>query len=305
MSAGLGSQGISVFRQSSDSRFALIENPPSAWPENAIGRMPADILPAATARLFDQALSDCLSSSQAQLFHFILDPPDRQVFEARVCPDEDGVLIVLRDVTSERSRDAALRALLREVSHRSKNLLAIVQSVAMQSAVHAKGVDDFLGKFRGRLHALSGAQDLVTDNDWQGTQLHALIANQLARLGSSAMTRTRVTGANPLLVPNAALHLGLAIHELAINALVHGGMEAGGNVWIDAQVVEEAGKQPTLEFRWRESGPHAGDQNGEARFGTLVLDRIAPMSVGGTADFSITPEAVDYRLTIPADQFEV
>lgn len=74
----------------------------------------------------------------------------------------------IREVTAERRREQLLRSLLREVSHRSKNLLAIIQSLAGQTARFSLTKDDFLRKFRGRLHALAQSQDLITDSDWRG-----------------------------------------------------------------------------------------------------------------------------------------
>jgi two-component sensor histidine kinase len=121
------------------------------------------------------------------------------------------------------------------------------------------------------------------------------------------LANLRVTGVNPLLGPNASLHVGLAIHELAANAVLHGALAEGmaGNVWVDAHLAERPGEAPDLVIEWQEAGIDASRPRHEPRFGTLVLERIVPLSVGGSAEFSIDSDGVRYRLSIPADQFEL
>lgn len=308
LSAALRGRGITVLHQDRDHRFDFAENLPAAWPQSEVtGRREGDVLPTPIADRFAQAYELCRTAGAPQMLEFDLREGSlRRQFEARLLPDEDGVITVITDVTDERSREIALASLLREVSHRSKNLLAIVQSVAMQTARHSEGVDDFLAKFRGRLHALSSTQDLVTESNWRGTYLQSLVTSQLTRVGHAALANLRITGANPLLGPNASLHIGLAIHELAANAVLHGALAEGkaGNVWVDAHLAEQASGPPSLVIDWQETGIDAGKARQEPRFGTLVLERIVPLSVGGSADFSITGDSVHYRLTVPADQFE-
>jgi two-component sensor histidine kinase len=309
LSAALRGRDISVLHQDLNHRYDLAENLPATWPQaNIIDKREADILPAPIAAQFADAHDLCQDTNEPQNIEFELtDNSHRHQFEAHLLPDEDGVTIVITDVTEDRGREAALTSLLREVSHRSKNLLAIVQSVAMQTAHHSGGIQDFLTKFRGRLHALSSTQDLVTESNWRGTYLHSLVTSQLTRVGHAALANMRITGDNPLLGPNASLHIGLAVHELAANAVRHGALAEGnaGNVWVDARIAKHADQPPDLIIEWQETGIDASRARQEPRFGTLVLERIVPLSVGGAAVFTINNESVRYRLTVPADQFEV
>lgn len=308
LSAGLRSRGICVLHQDADHYFDLAENPPPAWPEqDLLGRREADVFPPDVAARFANAHDQVRKSGDQQLIEFSLgDGPRRRLFEAHLCPDEDGVIAIIADITETRSRELAVASLLREVSHRSKNLLAIVQSVAMQTAHHSGGIQDFLSKFRGRLHALSSTQDLVTESNWRGTYLQTLVASQLTRVGSAVLSAVRMTGENPLLGPNASLHIGLAIHELGANAVLHGGLVNGksGLVWIDAQMLEHPGQPADLVIEWQESGTDSGKTVRGPRFGTLVLERIVPLSVGGSAELRVEPNSVRYRLVVPAGQFE-
>jgi two-component sensor histidine kinase len=308
LSAALHGRGITILHQGQDRLIDLAENLPAVWPQpDMIGRRETEFLPPSTAQHFAQAYDLCRSSGEPQMLEFeLIDGNRHRQFEAELMPDADGITTVITDVTDERGREATLASLLREVSHRSKNLLAIVQSVAMQTAHHSGGIEDFLAKFRGRLHALSSTQDLVTESNWRGTYLQSLVASQVTRVGHAALANMRITGANPLLGPNASLHIGLAIHELAANAVLHGALAQGnaGNVWVDAHLADQPLPFPDLVIDWQETGIDAQRARQEPRFGTLVLERIVPLSVGGTAEFTITGDSVHYRLTVPADQFE-
>lgn len=307
LSAGLREGGIFVLHQGADHRFDLAENPPAHWPQRVmLGRVEADVLPAEIAAAFADAVERCRQGQEQTIAFELGDGLRRRHFEAHMLPDETGVTTIVTDTTEARARDIAVASLLREVSHRSKNLLAIVQSVAMQTAHHSGNIKDFLDRFRGRLHALSSTQDLVTESNWRGTYLQSLIASQLIRVGPSVLANVRVTGENPLLGPNASLHIGLAIHELGANATLHGALADGdpGHIWIDARIVDQPGQPADLVIEWEETGIDAERISHEPHFGTLVLERIVPLSVGGSADFNIEPGSVRYRLVVPADQFE-
>ena len=308
-SIALRGHGICVLHQDNEHHFDLAENLPESWPQEILGLPESAAFPPDIAKLYSARHEQARSSGKEQNFVFELgEGLRRRVFETRLQHDgDDGVLGIITDVTESRAREVAMSALLREVSHRSKNLLAIVQSVAMQTARHSTTIQNFLDKFRGRLHALSSTQDLVTESNWRGTYLHTLITAQLTRVGSNRLAHVRITGENPLLGPNASLHIGLAIHELGANAVLHGALadDTPGHVWIDATLVDHPGQDADLVIEWQEAGIESGDALRQPHFGTLVLERIVPLSVGGSAQFFIEPDSLRYRLVVPADQFEV
>ena len=308
MSLGLAESGVCLLHQNSDRRYDLAENLPPAWTGlSFIGQTGDDVLPSALAREFGSADARCRSVGEKQTVTFELGEGSlRRAYQATLLCDDNGVTTVIRDQTDKRAREAAVNALLREVSHRSKNLLAIVQSVAMQTAHHSGGIKEFLDKFRGRLHALSGTQDLVTESNWRGAHLKALITAQLTRVGAAALRNVRIAGENPLLGPNASLHVGLALHELSANAMAYGalGDARGGSVAVDAAIDTDPENPGSLVLEWHETFDSRTTPQGEPRFGSLVLERIVPLSVGGHAHLDIGPRGVAYRLVVPADQFE-
>lgn len=308
LSAGLQDQGVTVLHHGADDLIDLAENLPPAWPDTpSIGALAIAVLPSPIGESYSARLALTHATATPQVLEFRLPDGLRFTeFRAQFYPDPEGATVIITDITEERSRDTAISALLREVSHRSKNLLAIVQSVAMQTARHSENTTDFVGKFTGRLHALSSTQDLVTESDWRGTYLHSLITAQLSRIGTRSLANVRITGENPILGPNAALHVGLAVHELSTNAAIYGALspDHSGHIWVDAHYDMTGTSRPRLVIEWQETGLDLPQGEQAPRFGTMMLERIVPLSMGGQSTFSVTPDRVAYRLEIPADQFE-
>ncbi|WP_197410813.1 HWE histidine kinase domain-containing protein [Devosia epidermidihirudinis] len=310
LSQGLSSLSIAVLHQDADGVFDFSENLPSFWPGGpAMGQTPAGALPPHLAVQFVDARTKCLASGEEQSFEFeLLNGTQQHQFSARTSLDEGSVIFVMSDITDTVARNAAFASLLREVSHRSKNLLAIVQSMSMQTANHSESIADFLAKFRGRLHALASTQDLVTESNWRGTHFRSLVNSQIRRLGVDTTQKLRIIGDNPVLNPNASLHVGLAIHELAANARLYGALaddgDSPGQIEIEASIVPDSADGSNLVIEWDETGIHHNARHHVPRFGTLVLERIAPLSVGGTARLNISRSGVTYRLIVPPDQFE-
>ncbi|MEO5806366.1 HWE histidine kinase domain-containing protein [Devosia sp.] len=313
LSASLVERQVAVLHQGLDGRYDFVENLSPHWPQaDLIGRSDDDVLPSAVASQFADARQMAIDRNAPQIIDFELRIGARNhQFEARFSADRDahvfvGITIIITDVSDLRARELALATLMREVSHRSKNLLAIVQSVAAQTAHNSGGVEDFLVRFRGRLQSLASTQDMVTESNWRGTLFQSLVSAQMARVGQADPADIRVTGDNPLLSPNAAMHIGLAMHELAINAVMHGALaEPGrGAIWIDAQIHQADPQNAEMVVQWQETGAGHLKPPAAPHFGRLVLDRIVPASVGGSARYVIDDDLVSYRLVVPADQFE-
>ncbi|WDR04997.1 HWE histidine kinase domain-containing protein [Devosia rhodophyticola] len=316
LKTGLAQVGVATLHLGIDGRYDFADNLPPQWPsKDLIGKADHDILPSSIAARFGDARELALQTRESQIVEFELPTGtgQRRFFEAQFTIDNDeqkfaGITIVLTDVTEQRARDLAVAGLMREVSHRSKNLLAIVQSVAAQTAQHTGNIDDFLNRFRGRLQSLASTQDMVTDSNWRGTLFQSLASTQIARLGIADPTVIRITGDNPLLSPNAALHIGLALHELGVNAILYGALaeEGRGQIWIDARICDPySDSDPgALIVQWQETGGMRNLPVSAPRFGTAVVERIVPLSVGGRSQYEINSDLVSYRLVVPPDQFE-
>lgn len=222
-----------------------------------------------------------------------------------------GLITTGVNVSEMRQREQVLKILLREVSHRSKNLLAIIQSIATQTARYSESTIIFLKKFQGRLQSLSHSQDLVTNSNWRGAGFFELVHLQTGPYLGTEKHRFSVVGDDPYLCPNAALHIGLALHELLINSFSFGALaQEKGTVTISC--TKQSTSQSTSEDKliiaivWQERFDPAGviPEDVKNCFGSAVLEKIVPAAVSGTAAYTIDNYGVFYQVNIPATQFE-
>lgn len=218
-----------------------------------------------------------------------------------------GIITTGVNVSELRQREQVLKILLREVSHRSKNLLAIMQSIAAQTARFSDSVGEFLKKYQGRIQSLSHSQDLVTDSNWRGALFKDLISAQASGYADNSNGRFIVTGENPYLFPSAALHIGLAFHELIINSSSYGALASEhGSVKIGCVLETNEDKTTFIQITWNEIFDNSDDtHDGNARFGSTVLERIVPASVDGKASYGIKSGRVDYVLKVPANNYDL
>ncbi|AXV17382.1 sensor histidine kinase [Neorhizobium sp. SOG26] len=302
--------GASIIIQNADRDYLFVTNLPEIWAVEHKST-PSDL------SLFGEEVAARLAALKADIReagnkgHIEIIVGTEQVYEFRVQAVEfakGGVHLVttIIDRSEERHRERLLRALLREVSHRSKNLLAIIQSIALQTARYSGSLELFLHKFRGRLYSLSQSQDLITDSSWRGAYFFELVQQQTEKYLPENKHLVRVHGDNLLLTPNASLHLGLALHELIVNAVSHGSLLRSGRVINVTCTRTQINDHDMLEMVWDEvldegSEPDQHDEALKAHFGSTVLERVVPASVNGKATYVISKERISYRLTFPLE----
>lgn len=221
--------------------------------------------------------------------------------------DGGGVLTVITDISDTLHRERILKTLLRELSHRSKNLLAIIQGIATQTARQALSLDGFLTTFRGRIQSLSNSQDLVTDSSWRGAYLFELAERQFNSYWPNAADPIAVTGINAHLSPNATLHIGLALHELIVNSASHGAISAGVNSLTVNCFETVFNGQKAIELQWVEYLPDSKTipKADEHTFARTVLERVVPIAIGGKAIYMTAGGRIEYHLTVPAREYEI
>lgn len=306
---------ISVLYQDETLRYAWAENVPAIWSAKPIvGLKDEDFLPREEAVRLLEAKRSVFENGEQRRLEIRLPAGDGACwYDLWIDADRDtagvvrGIITTAVEITEQKQREQTLRALLREVSHRSKNLLAIIQSIATQTGRYSESIGDFLTRFRGRLQSLASSQDLVTSSNWRGADLHELIAGQVIRYCADPVHNLRLEGSNPYLNPNAALHIGLALHELAVNSVSHGALATPDGVVTISARPAASGKDghPNLELVWREHGGTGGHDLSNKRFGSLALERVVPASVNGTASLVSDGGDLTYSISIPAENFEI
>ena len=212
-------------------------------------------------------------------------------------------ILAIADKTEERQREKVLKSLLLEVSHRSKNLLAIVQGIASQTARFTDSLDGFLQKFRGRLYALSQSQDIVTASSWQGAAFRELLDAQISRYVVDNPGAIEIRGEDILLSPNAATHVGLALHELIVNAIAHGELiRRASRIEVSCNRVDTL-EGPQIRLIWMEHfvEPRLEAATQDDQFASTVLQRVVPAAVNGAAQYIMDEHGVSYELVFPAE----
>jgi len=208
-----------------------------------------------------------------------------------------GVAAVHRDMTENREFKEHLGFTLRELSHRTKNLLAVVQGLARMMARRSGDIEDFEVRFRGCIQALAYSHDLLVQHDWQGATLEELLRVQLAPFGGIDSQKIAVQGPEITLTPSAMQSLGLVVHELATNATKHGALSSpAGSVSI------RWARDPTggAEVVWQEQDGPPVSQPTHKGFGQVVFERIGA-SLDGSITTEFHPEGFVCTITIAAN----
>lgn len=218
--------------------------------------------------------------------------------------DRSVVLETNRDVTERRRADDTRNILVAELDHRVKNTLAIVQSIAGQTARNSKSISQFVTSFNDRLHALSAAHSVLTDANWKGAELTEVISNQVAEQGRR-YNNVEVSGAKVQLSAQTALQLSLILHELMTNARKHGALtRPTGRVSITWRIQE--GTPCRLRLIWRERGGPAVQPPSNVGFGTTLISRAGSQQ-SVQAQLAFEPEGVVCHISadLPAPNGDV
>lgn len=204
-------------------------------------------------------------------------------------------ITVAEDVTAQRAHEEQVHLLMREINHRAKNMLSLVQAIARQTA--ARQPEDFIDRFTERIQALAANQDLLVRNEWRGVDLEDLVRAQLAHFADLVGARITVEGEKLRLNAAAAQAIGLALHELATNAGKYGALsEAGGRVDVRWGI---AGGD-IFAMNWTELGGPAVSAPEQRGFGSVVMERMAERTLGGSVDLDYAPSGLTWRLSCPA-----
>ena len=207
-----------------------------------------------------------------------------------------GAVGIFLDITERRHQEERIKLLLREVNHRAKNMLALVQAIARQTAVASP--NDFLERFPERIQALATSQDLLVHAEWKGVELEEIVRVQLAHFRDLIGSRIELKGPSLLISASAAQTLGMTIHELATNAGKYGALSnTEGRVAVHWGLERDGG---AFTISWREQdGPPVAppSRNG---FGSKVIGRLAESSLNGRVDLEFLRTGLSWRLRCPA-----
>ena len=206
----------------------------------------------------------------------------------------------MADVSEPKIAEERVKFLMGEIIHRSKNLLSVVQAIASQTGRTVDTFEEFQKRFTQRLQGLAASHDLLVLRDWQGAPLKELVRIQLDPFTAPGSERISVTGPDVLLRPEAAEAIGLALHELATNAVKYGALSVpAGRVTISWAFEEHGPKPRQFLVNWIERGGATVTPPSRTGFGHVVFERLVTQSLNGSVAIDFATEGLIWKLSIP------
>jgi two-component sensor histidine kinase len=205
------------------------------------------------------------------------------------------VIGTVADITERRENAEKAHLLTREINHRAKNMLSVVDAIAHRTVT--RNPEDFLESFSERIQALSANQDLLVRNEWRGVDVGELVRAQLSHFADLIGSRIAVDGPKVRLNPASAQAIGLALHELATNAGKYGALSTDKGRIDVGWVVTNGDK---FSMSWTERGVTPVSAPKRRGFGTTVIESMTERSLDGQVHLDYLPSGVTWRLTCPA-----
>ena len=299
--AGLGEFELDLVRDVfivSERMGVILGLEPGEWPAQGGSVMDAFVHPDDVPGLAAQRATDLASRDRFEVEFRHIRPDDGRVRCIRsagiITRGPDGrartVTGIVQDVTARRLEEDQRNELMSELDHRVKNVLATVQSLAVQTARGTTSLQAFLANFSGRLKALASANELLTAARWRGAAVEHLAT---AVLKAIAPAQTRLEGPEVFLTPRAANALSLALHELAANAVKFGALSTeAGQVDVRWRLTSDGG----FELTWIESGGPSVAPPTRHGFGSTLLEQVTGRELNGEASIEFPPAGVRVRL---------
>ncbi|HYF08002.1 MAG TPA: PAS domain S-box protein [Acetobacteraceae bacterium] len=248
-----------------------------------------------------------MASGQVETVEEEFGPPeDRLIFQSVKGPLRDaegriiGLVGVSRDITEQKRSEERQLLLMREVDHRAKNVLAVVQSLV--------GLSDpsdparFADSVRGRVAALARAHTLLARDRWSGAQLREVVWHEVEAYAGEG--RVLLEGPAVRLTPDAVQPLAMVLHELATNAAKHGALSRSGGTVRVTWLVELAAAGGRLHLRWTErDGPEVPGEPEHNGFGTALVTSVVEGQLGGEIARHWEPEGMVCAFTVAPDLF--
>jgi PAS domain S-box-containing protein len=208
---------------------------------------------------------------------------------------------IVTDVTDRKAAEDHIQFLMHEISHRSKNLLMVIQSIARRTARTAGSMEEFERRFERRLQGLAASHDVLVSNDWQGAPLADLVRRQLVPFAEIQGSRIELAGPDVVVTAEAAQALGLAIHELATNAIKYGALSMpAGKVSVSWALQGDAGASRPLLLNWVERGGPQVTPPQRKGFGHVVIGEMVERSLHGKVAMEFAAQGLHWSVSIPA-----
>jgi PAS domain S-box-containing protein len=226
---------------------------------------------------------------------------------ANVAPMRDdagmvvGISSINRNIGERKARERHIEFLMRELAHRSKNMLAVVQAIAGQTARSSPSLQEFQPRFAQRIGAMARSQDLLVARNWKGAEMGELVRAQLAPFSDEACSRIDIAGPDLDLKADAVHSLTLALNELATNAAKYGALSVPeGRVVIAWELRDAATASPRFHMSWRESNGPPVTPPARKGFGHVVISQMVASSLRGKVTLDYAQDGLWWAIDAPS-----
>ena len=263
------------------------------------------------ARVIDGFRRSVASGRDAYKSEYRIIRPDgetRWIFgRGRVIRDAAGTPVryagIDIDITERKRQDEQMRIVLRELVHRTNNLLAVIQAMAHQTAITSIGMRDFEQRFSARLRGLAHSNELLVRQDWRGGAMDALVQTQLAPFVGADTGRLVLDGPPLLLRPEAVQNIGLALHELATNASKYGALSRpDGKIRIAWRIDDPGAEAARFHLSWREEGGPPVKPPRRKGFGRFVVETMIARALDAAVTIDFAPDGFVWMMSVAAHQ---
>jgi PAS domain S-box-containing protein len=205
-----------------------------------------------------------------------------------------GAMNMLVDITERKRAEERIALLAREMDHRSKNLLALVQATVHLTQGDTPGA--LKTAIEGRLQALANAHALLAQSRWAGADLRSLVAEELSPYCQEGELRARINGPDLALEPETAQSIAIAMHELTTNAVKYGALSAPAG---QVQVEWSCSAEGHVALHWEETGGPSVKPPARQGFGTRVIERMIRSQLKGEVHFDWRREGLVCEIAVP------
>ncbi|MBR1216225.1 HWE histidine kinase domain-containing protein [Bradyrhizobium sp. JYMT SZCCT0180] len=208
---------------------------------------------------------------------------------------------IVADVTKRKATEDHIQFLMHELSHRSKNLLTVIQSIARRTARTVATMEEFESRFGRRLQGLAASHDVLVLNSWQGAPLAHLMRKHLEPFVDVQSSRLELSGPDIVVSAEAAQAIGLAIHELTTNAIKYGALSVPtGKVKVSWAFDGDEDAPRQLLLNWIEQGGPPVVPPSHKGFGHVVFEDMIERSLNGKVAVEFAASGLSWRVSIPA-----
>jgi len=207
------------------------------------------------------------------------------------------ILLAIEDVTERHDADAIRQTLIGELSHRVKNMLAMVQSIGSQTFRQSRSLEEFKLAFDGRLTSLARVHDLLVIENWSGADLNQLVRRTMAPYGRE--DRIKAEGPSLSMAPEAGVAMAMVLNELATNALKYGALSNESGRLEVIWKLENRPDGPWVHLLWNEAGGPPTTPPARRGFGSTLIERSIIHQLGGTAELSFKAEGLRCDIAFP------